>query len=51
VDLGHGARIDHGLMEETARRIAHARATPEGREGVRAFLERRKPSWAEDAGG
>lgn len=53
VDLVHGARIDRGLLEETARRIAHARATPEGREGVRAFLERRKPSWAmaEDEGG
>ena len=45
VDLVHGARIDRGLLEETAKRIAHARATPEGREGVRAFLERRKPNW------
>ena len=48
VDLVHGARIDRGLLEETARRIAHARATPEGREGVRAFLERRKPNWTEE---
>jgi methylglutaconyl-CoA hydratase len=39
--------IDHALMEETARRIAHRRASDEGREGVRAFLEKRKPSWAE----
>lgn len=46
VDLVHGARIDRGLLEETARRIAHRRATPEGREGTQAFLERRKPSWA-----
>lgn len=48
VDLVHGARIDRGLMEETARRIAHVRAGAEGREGIRAFLERRKPSWMEE---
>jgi methylglutaconyl-CoA hydratase len=42
-----GKPIDHGVMEETARRIAAARVGPEGQEGVRAFLERRKPSWAE----
>ena len=41
-----GRQIDHGLMEETARRIAHARASDEGREGVRAFLDRRPPGWA-----
>jgi methylglutaconyl-CoA hydratase len=39
--------IDHALMEETARRIAHRRASAEGREGVQAFLNKRKPSWAE----
>lgn len=39
-------QIDHGLMDDTARRIAAARVGPEGQEGVRAFLERRKPSWA-----
>jgi len=42
-----GQRIDHGLMEETARRIARARVSPEGQEGVGAFLEKRKPRWAE----
>lgn len=41
-----GAPIDNRLMEETARRIAKARVGEEGREGVAAFLERRKPSWA-----
>ena len=40
-----GREIDHGLMEETAHRIARARSSPEGREGTRAFLERRRPSW------
>lgn len=38
-------RIDGGLMEDTARRIARARVSPEGQEGVRAFLEKRKPGW------
>lgn len=39
--------IDHHLMELTAHRIAQARVGAEGQEGVRAFLERRKPSWLE----
>ncbi len=34
------------MMEETARRIARTRVSPEGQEGVRAFLDKRKPSWA-----
>ncbi|HEY2660772.1 MAG TPA: enoyl-CoA hydratase-related protein [Caulobacteraceae bacterium] len=38
--------IDRGLMEETARRIARARVGDEGKEGVAAFLGKRKPSWA-----
>ena len=42
-----GHRLDHGLMEDTARRIAHARVSDEGQEGVRAYLEKRKPNWAE----
>ena len=40
-----GRHIDHALMEETAKRIAQARVSDEGQEGVRAFLERRKPGW------
>lgn len=42
-----GQAIDHGLMEDTARRIAHARVSEEGQEGVRAYLDKRKPRWAE----
>jgi methylglutaconyl-CoA hydratase len=42
----YAQEIDHGLMEETAKRIAQARVGEEGQEGVRAFLERRKPQWA-----
>jgi len=37
--------IDHGLVEETARRMASARMSAEGQEGVRAFVEGRKPEW------
>jgi methylglutaconyl-CoA hydratase len=51
VDLVHGTRIDRPLMEETARRIAAQRASAEGREGVTAFLERRRPSWTETGEG
>jgi len=45
VDDVAGKEIDHGLMEETARRIAAIRVSEEGQEGVRAFLERRRPAW------
>jgi methylglutaconyl-CoA hydratase len=31
--------------EETARRIAEHRTSPEGQEGLRAFLEKRAPGW------
>jgi methylglutaconyl-CoA hydratase len=33
------------VFEETARRIAEARAADEGRDGVAAFLGKRAPSW------
>ncbi|HYF23132.1 MAG TPA: enoyl-CoA hydratase-related protein [Caulobacteraceae bacterium] len=41
-----GRPIDNALMDDTARRIAKKRVGEEGREGVAAFLEKRKPSWA-----
>lgn len=37
--------IDDVLIEDTAQRIAKARATSEAREGIAAFLEKRKPQW------
>lgn len=37
--------IDAELIEETTRRIADVRTSAEGREGMRAFLEHRKPGW------
>jgi methylglutaconyl-CoA hydratase len=42
-----GQKVDRGIMEETAKRIARARVSEEGQEGVRAFLDKRKPRWAE----
>jgi len=40
-----GLPIDDVLLADTAGRIAAIRASGEGREGVAAFLEKRKPSW------
>lgn len=37
--------VDDAMVEDTAQRIADIRATDEGREGVRAFLEKRGPNW------
>lgn len=41
-----GRTVDRALMEDTARRIAHARIGEEGREGVAAFLGRRPAAWS-----
>ncbi len=40
-----GEPIEPHLVADTVRRIAEVRVSPEGREGVAAFLEKRKPSW------
>ena len=37
------------LMEDMATRIAAARASEEGRDGVRSFLEKRSPAWVKAA--
>ncbi|MBS1129372.1 MAG: Enoyl-CoA hydratase/isomerase [Proteobacteria bacterium] len=37
--------INDNLVEDTAHRIAHLRATPEAREGIAAFLDKRSPNW------
>lgn len=42
-----GEDIDNRLLEETAKRIARARVSAEGQEGVRAFLDKRAPNWAQ----
>lgn len=46
VDDVAGMPIDEELLEETAKLIADRRASEEGQEGVRAFLDKRKPDWA-----
>jgi methylglutaconyl-CoA hydratase len=41
--------IDDAIVADTAGRIAEIRVSPEGKEGIASFLEKRKPSWV--AGG
>ena len=40
-----GQPIDATTIEETAQRITSVRSSPEGKEGLTAFLEKRKPNW------
>jgi methylglutaconyl-CoA hydratase len=42
--VAHGA-IDDAMIADTAARIAAARASADGKEGIRSFLEKRRPSW------
>jgi methylglutaconyl-CoA hydratase len=37
--------VDDALVADTAKRIAEIRVSPEGREGIASFLEKRKASW------
>lgn len=39
------AKTDDALIAETARRIAQIRASEQGKQGLSAFLEKRKPAW------
>ncbi|MGZ3253962.1 MAG: enoyl-CoA hydratase/isomerase family protein [Burkholderiaceae bacterium] len=43
-DVG-GLPLTDALIADTVERIAEIRASNEGREGVKAFLEKRKPNW------
>jgi methylglutaconyl-CoA hydratase len=40
-----GRPFSEDLLLETAERIAQVRASPEAREGVSSFLEKRSPAW------
>ncbi|MCF6329414.1 MAG: enoyl-CoA hydratase-related protein [Henriciella sp.] len=42
-----GEGYSDALSRETAKRIAARRVSDEGKEGLAAFLEKRKPNWAE----
>jgi methylglutaconyl-CoA hydratase len=37
--------LDEAMIADTAKRIAEIRVSPEGREGIASFLEKRKASW------
>lgn len=37
--------INDNVVEDTAHRIAHLRATAEARDGIAAFLDKRQPAW------
>lgn len=43
-----GGPVTDALIDDTARRIADIRTSKEGREGIAAFLGKRKPTWAFD---
>jgi len=45
-----GQEMSDSLLEDTAERIADIRVTPEGREGISAFLDKRKPNWLASEG-
>lgn len=40
--------ITPAVIEDTVQRIAHLRTTPEAKEGMAAFLEKREPHWMVD---
>ncbi len=41
-----GRPVDDALVADTAARIAAARASDEGQEGMASFFEKRRPAWA-----
>ncbi|RCS58587.1 enoyl-CoA hydratase/isomerase family protein [Parvibium lacunae] len=45
IQMQRGRELDDTLRAETAQHIAQIRRGPEAQEGIRAFLEKRKPSW------
>jgi methylglutaconyl-CoA hydratase len=44
--VSRGGPVTDALIDDTARRIAEIRVSPEGREGIASFLEKRRPAWA-----
>jgi methylglutaconyl-CoA hydratase len=46
--VSHGI-VDDAMIDDTAKRIAEIRVSPEGKEGIASFLEKRKPAWSRNA--
>ena len=47
LEVGDGD-FDADLRQTTEQAIARLRTSPEGQEGLSAFLEKRKPAWQEN---
>jgi methylglutaconyl-CoA hydratase len=45
IRLVSSGEVDDAMIDDTARRIAEIRVSPEGKEGIASFLEKRKPAW------
>lgn len=45
VFLAQGGPVDDAMIAETSRRIALRRTTPDAREGLAAFTDKRQPAW------
>ncbi len=43
--VARGGPVSDALIDDTAQRIAEIRVSPEGREGIASFLEKRRPGW------
>jgi methylglutaconyl-CoA hydratase len=48
--VSRGGPVSDAVIEDTAARIAEIRVSPEGREGIASFLEKRKPGWLAPGG-
>jgi methylglutaconyl-CoA hydratase len=46
-DVARG-ELDQAMIQKTVERIADIRASDEGKEGLSAFLEKRRPAWVKD---
>ena len=45
IRLVSSGEVDDAMIDDTAQRIAEIRVSPEGKEGIASFLEKRKPAW------
>ena len=45
IRLVSSGSVTDAMIDDTAQRIAEIRVSPEGKEGIASFLEKRKPSW------